>query len=59
MDLYEGLPVRLDADTSVSWTIDMTAGFDTYLHFYSKNPDTGALSCWQAMTTMAVWSQLC
>ena len=44
MDLYEGLPVRLDADTSVSWQIDMTAGFDTYLHFYSKNPDTGALS---------------
>ena len=44
MDLYEGLPVRLDADTAVSWTINMTAGFDTYLHFYSKNPETGSLS---------------
>ena len=44
MDLVEGLPVRLDSDTPVSWHIDMTAGFDPRLVLYSKHPDTGALT---------------
>ena len=44
MDLVEGLPVRLDSDTPVSWHIRMDSGWDPRLVLYSKHPDTGALT---------------